>query len=381
MMGKENNNMKKLVTTIILIFSLPTALCSEETATAPEERPPVLFSLGVRFYGVSVMLGYRGLTAPPNPDTILWLIAGAGYDGENFFRDSSNHLYEGGGGFDDDDVGHAMLDGLFYPGVAQGFIYNDRLQCNLLEAFFFYKMKIGYVIDNPDKGELILASGLPDAAGFFQNSLLTGLSFNDLNKTDPHRTQQGVYAEVSAEWAPAFLFNTAYGRADFIRLNLTASGFLPVFDIDPRAELNKLSGYLGGFFAVDWCGGGYIPINVQQSFGGRSARAGLGGAVRGYEGDRFDGPFKAVLNAEFRLNLPQFKIIDVLTPGLFAFFDSGYYNYIYYDEQGFLFSTGIGVSIDVWKLMSLNFYIACDLSRPQLNGNWTSFVFTIYSHF
>jgi hypothetical protein len=381
--------MKRMMVVVLWAVVFPVMVFAEEAAPAAPpavvsgQRTPFLFNLGVRLLGADVGLGYRGLSAPEGPDTILWLIVGGGYEWLNYFRDPANRLYAGGGGFDPaEDPFYTRVNGRLDLGIAQGFIYHDRLKGNLLEAFAFYKMRVDYVLNDPAKDELILASGLPDAAGLFQNSLLVGLSYNDLDKTDPHRTQKGVSAEVSAEWGPSFLFNSAYGRADFFRLNLTARGFLPVFDIDPAAEFNSFSGYAGGFFAVDWSTGEDIPINVQQSFGGRSPRQGLGYAVRGYEDARFDGLFKAVLNLEFRVNLPQFKIIDVITPGVVAFFDSGYFNYLYYHEDGFLFSSGIGLFVDVWKFTTFTLYTVIDFSRPQMNGQyWVPVLFAFDAHF
>ena len=363
-------------------LAAPAAVSAQSESDASAARPPVLFDLGVRLLGADVYLGYRGLTVPPNPDTILWVALGGGYEWLNYFRDSANHLYTGGGGYSLDDVTYDRINGRFDLGIAQGMVWNERLKFNLLEAFLFYKMRVDYVVDNPSKNELILDSGLPDAAGLLQNSFLIGMSYNDLDKNDPHWKLSGVYAELSAEWAPEFFFNNSWGRADFIRLNLTAKGFLPLFDIDPSAEFNLLSAYLGGFFSVDWCGGTSIPINVQQSFGGLRGRQGLGYAVRGYEDARFDGLFKAVVNAEFRLNLPQFKIIDVFTPGIYVFFDSGYYNYIYYDEQGFLFSSGAGIYLNAWKLTTFTLYVVAPFNHPLIDGTtWVHIGIGLDAHF
>jgi hypothetical protein len=209
------------------------------------------------------------------------------------------------------------------------------------------------------------------------------LSYNDLDKTSPHRVYNGVYAETSLEWGPEFLFNDTWGRADFVRLNLTAKAFISLFDLEPKADVNVFSGYLGFFFAVDYCTGAYLPINIQQTIGGRHPRTALGYAVRGYEDTRFDSQFKTVLNIEYRMNLPAFKIIDSFTPGIFVFFDSGYFNYVYYPESGLLFSTGIGVYLNLWGLTTVNACTIFPLSRPRIDGSsyWVPFYIELDVHF
>jgi hypothetical protein len=380
---KEKFIMKNRIFLIGLLLLIP-ALWFAEDATPPAEAPaaardPFLFTWGVRILGADVGIGWRGLTQVPNPDTIIWLIVGGGYEWLNYFRTSSNQLYTG---TDTIVPGYSRIGGRLDLGLAQGFVWNEKLKFNLFEAFLFYRTRLDHVIDNPDVAELMIASGRPDALDLFQTSLFGGVSYNDLDTTDPHRNFRGLYAEASAEWGPEWLLNDLVGRADFIRLNLTAKYFLPVFDISPQTEMNQLSGFMGAFFGFDWCDGASIPANIQQTFGGRNPRYAMGYAVRGYEDTLFDGRLKAVLNVDFRVNLPQFKIIDVITPGLVAFFDSGYFNFLYYDEQGFLFSAGLGVFVNVWKLTSFTLYTIFDFTRPRADGAyWNYLNFQFDAHF
>jgi hypothetical protein len=367
--------MKRLRVIISVLF-LPCGLLSAGDA-------PLIVNFSIRNLGADVGLGWCGLTQDPNLDTVFWLIAGGGYEWPAYFRTPVNELYSGGGGFNPSiDPYYTKVNGRLDLGIAQGILSNERLKSSLLEAFVFYKMRLDYSLDDPLKNELILASGRVDAAGIFPNSLLFGLSYADLDKTDPHQTRRGLYAEASVEWGPEFLFNTFFGSADFVRLDFSAKGFLPLFNIDPQAELNLLSGYIGAFFAVDWSAGDDIPINIQQTFGGRSPRLGLGYAVRGYENARFDAPLKAVLNLELRLNGPQFTLIDVFTPGLAVFLDAGYYNYLYYQESGFLCSMGAGIFLNFWKLTSFSLYTVLDLTKPRADGMyWVPLLFSFNAHF
>ncbi len=348
------------------------------------ERDPLLFDLGLRLFGADIGLGFRGLTQVPNPDTVIWLYVGGGYEWLNYFRDPSNRLYSGDEGFNPStDPYYRRCNARLDLGIAQGFIFNNKLQINLLQAFLFYKTRVDYIIPDSSKNELIIASALPDAPGIFENSFLFGLDYNDLDKTSPHRLFSGFYVEATVNWGPEWLWNDLYGMADFVQLNATAKAFLPLFDIDPKTKLNILSGYIGLFFSVDYCTGRYLPINIQQIFGGLHPRYGLGYAVRGYEDTRFDGQFKSVLNIEYRMNLPAFKIIYSFTPGVFVFFDSGYYNFCYYPKDGFLFSTGIGVYLNIWNWTSLTLYTAFPLSQPLADGSgyWLPIAIEFNAHF
>jgi hypothetical protein len=374
--------MKNRMLTIVFFLIVPVLLFADDApqSPAPAARDPFLFTWGVRLLGADIGIGWRGLTQEPNPDTIIWVIAGGGYEWLNYFRLPDNQLYTGGGGYD---PAYTRICGRLDLGLAQGFVWNERLKHNLFEGYAFFRTRLDYMFNDPTVvNALVFASGRPDVPGLFQASLFAGVSYKDLDDTDPHRILNGFYGEASVEWGPQFLLNDLYGRADFVRLNLTARGFLPLFDIDPKAELNLFSGYLGAFLSVDWCDGAAVPANIQQTFGGRGYRYGLGYAVRGYEDGRFDGRFKAVLNLEFRLNLWQFKIIDTITPGLYAFVDSGYYNFIYYDEQGFLFSAGAGVFINVWSLTSLTAYVVMPFSHPGIDGvTWIHIGVGLDAHF
>ncbi|MBN2354218.1 MAG: hypothetical protein JXD23_16740 [Spirochaetales bacterium] len=374
--------MKNRLFALVLFFALPAALIADETPpdnTETPQRDPFLFTFGLRLLGADIGLGWRGLTKPPAPDTIIWLIAGGGYEWLNYFRLPDDTLYTGGGGYT---PSYTRACGRLDLGLAQGIVWNERLKFNLFEVYGFFRTRLDHAIDDPAVNELFLASGKPYEPDLFQASLFTGVSYNDLDKTDPHWKLNGLYVETSVEWGPQWLLNDLLGRSDFVRLNLTASGFLALFDANPDAELGTVSGYAGAFLSVDWCGGGAVPANIQQTLGGRGYRYAMGYAVRGYEDARFDGRFKAVLNLEFRLNLWQFKIIDTFTPGLYAFFDSGYYNFIYYPEQGFLFSTGAGVYLNVWRLTTLTAYVVMPLSHPMMDGvTWLHIGVGLDAHF
>jgi hypothetical protein len=228
---------------------------------------------------------------------------------------------------------------------------------------------------------MVLASAFPDRDQLLQNSLFAGLEWRDVDRRNRHRVLSGTAAELSAEWGPEFLANGLVGRADFLRLNLTARAFLPLFDLDAGASLNTLSAYACFFTAIDFATGESLPLNVREFIGGRSPRKGLGYAVRGLEDSRFDAPFKAVANAEIRFNLPA--VFDpALLPGVLLFFDAGYYHFVTRPENGFVFSTGGGFYISILDALNLTFTTQLLLNATRVTGEcWTPLFFTFMFHF
>lgn len=376
--------MKKTILIASLSLLLVPALLAQEAAPEPN---PWLFLPNLRIFGADLGVGYRTPADGSAPDTIFWIFLGGGYEWPTFYRDPNNHLYNGDfPGF------NPATSPLFTRvnlkidlGIAQGILFNDRINANLLEAFLFYRARYDATIDDAAANELIVASDRPDRMSLYQNSVIAGFSYNDLDLSDRHLIPNGWYAEISAEWGPDFIqtvWLNPEAKADFLRFDAQAKLFIPLFDLDPDAELNTFSGCFAGFASIDYSMGNNIPINIQQSFGGRFARSGLGGSVRGYELTRFDGLFKAVINLEARFNLWQFELIDVVTPGFVVFFDAGYYNFVYYPESGFLFSTGIGIFLNVWKFTSLSAYTVLVFDKPLATGGyWAPLVFSFAAHF
>ena len=198
------------------------------------------------------------------------------------------------------------IEGAWALGIDQGLAWNARTGTNLVEAFLFYRGRIDSNQIQP--GQLLYNSTLPDRAGIFLNTILTGFGFNGVLIDTRHKMKNGASAEVSAEWGPRFFLNGLDGDSDFLRLNATLRWFLPVFDIAPDRPVNLLSMYLGEFASVDYAIGfsAPVPLYIRQTFGGRYAQQpiGLGQQVRGVDAGAYDTNLKAVNNLELRLDLP-----------------------------------------------------------------------------
>ena len=204
-------------------------------------------------------------------------------------------------------------------------------------------------------------AGLPPITATLRGSVLTGLAWSTVVKAPLTRELSGVTAELAVEWGPSFLHNEVLGSAEFTRLTVKGSAFLPLLALPPRDGFNRFSLYLAGFSAIDWAYGPDVPIAVRQTTGGRSLRGAPGGSVRGYGSGRFDSTFKAITNLELRASLPSI-ILPSIIPGLVVFTDAGYFNDldsaspVESQDSGLLLSSGAGLSIDFFDLAALVFY-------------------------
>lgn len=360
-------------------------LCEAVSIGAQEpERSPVVLLPGLRLFGLDVDVGYRGLSPVPGVDTIFWATVGGGYETKTYYRNPADDSPLAAGDLSVDAATapfYQRVNGDWGLGISQGILWNPEIEANFLEAFFFYKGRYSQYVNEESTEQLLFESRLADRQGIFQNSFLGGLSLMGLVPDVRHKTIRGYYAEASAEWGPAFLGNTIFGRADFLRFNITAMGFLPIYDANPESFANVFSVYLGEFFSVDYVVGDSIPLNVRQTFGGRDPRTGLGGAVRGVDDGRYDTTFKAVNNVEVRMNLPAIVLPD-LVPGIVAYFDAGYYDFADYTKSGTVFSTGAGVYLNLLDLAYLAAYSNYLLNDTNLDGTqWTPFELEFGLHF
>jgi outer membrane protein assembly factor BamA len=347
-----------------------------------QAESPWAFDIDPRLLGVDVGVGYRGLALLPDVQTTFWLYLGGGYEGQHYYRDTTGGLLSPGeigasGSLPNADPSFNRIEGAWRLGIEQGFVWNDRTDTNLLEAFFFYRGR--YDLNQAAGGSLLAIAPLdilPDRDELILNTLQMGLGYDDLLFQKKHKTKDGIAAELTAEWGPAFLFNTVKGDSDFIRFNGTFQWFLPLYDLAPDQPANLLSVYLGEYFSIDYAiglNGSRVPLYIRQTFGGRNQLTGLGDSVRGVDKGGYDTNFKAFNSIELRANLPAIFLPD-LVPGMVAFLDMGVYDQvgepgISSPSPGFVAGTGVGVYIDVLDLGSLAAYVEYRLDAANAEGD------------
>jgi hypothetical protein len=145
-------------------------------------------------------------------------------------------------------------------------------------------------------------------------------------------------------------------------------GFFPFFGVVDEEGRHRFSCYGGARVAFDYLAGNKLPLHVLQSFGGRYPETGLGGAVRGSDPGRYGTRVKVVGNLELRGNLPSILWED-LVPGVLLYFDAGYYNDLDERFSGPLFSTGVGVFLDLFGLGELVVYSQCVINKKNVDGS------------
>ncbi len=279
----------------------------------------LLFKWDQRIWGLDLAFGWKGWDLFPGVDTVLWASVGGGYQASHYF-----------GAADDDTSVPANPDSVRYEnlnfdwrlGVAQGILYNPAQNRDLLELLLLYRGKYHDYFDPHN-----VLAGLPEQGGVLQHSLTAALVLDNTSVDKPSLNSRGLYAELSAQFAPQWLGNDALGRSDFWRLSLGLTGYQPVLD-SPVVSI-----YLAERVLFDRLFGDQVPISALGSIDvlkkvpiGANPRRALGGTLRGIWTNRYDGFVKLTNNFDVRLHFPALTLFKLATPVLVAFFDAGVYD-------------------------------------------------------
>jgi hypothetical protein len=343
-------------------------------AAGAEERSPYVLNAVLTDWGADVGVGYRGTPLFAGVDTILWVWGGGSMESMAYFRTPDGSLITGAApaGVDASrDPYYWRASGRWQLGLAQGLAADPRASEDLLEAFLYYRGRLDANLrDAAVPGQLVFLSSLPDRHGLLQSALLAGIRYNDVLADRVHKTRSGISAELSVEWGPPLPINLVIGSSDYLRVNATARGFLPLLALEPGRNLVSL--YLCDFLSLDWAFGRSVPLIIRQTFGGLDPRTGLGGALRGVDSGAFDTPLKAVNNLELRATFPALGLPD-LVPGLLLFWDAGAYGQagepVPDPLAGVLTSVGAGVFLDFFDLTSLTLYVQWRLTGVNADAS------------
>ena len=375
---------QKLLFLIIILyrFNLAFVHAVEQEGLNPDRSKsgPLIVKPMIDFYGAGVLLGYKGFNFIEGRDTIIWGGVGAFWKNTPFYRDFNDDLLTSGNttGMDlDEDLYFYRLNTSWTVGITQGILWNNNIKANLLDVSLFYRGRFDYHFENDEKDQVLFNQliNLPDIESIQQNTFITGLSLNNTYKSD--NVIRGFYSEASVEWGPSFMNKIA----DFVRLNFGFKGFITIVDIPTKTERN-FSIYLGNYFVVDWIAGDTIPLNIRQSIGGfGNQRYGLGGTVRAVDKTRYDSNLKIANCFDIRINLPIPMPLDIV-PGVILYFDSAYYNLMEGTDNGFLFSTGCGITFNLLDILQLTGYTGFYLNGENVDGKkWKPFIFSMKFHF
>lgn len=344
----------------------------DKIAAAINDGPdlgPFVLKPDPHWIGLSLSLGYRGLSPFQTVDTVLWIGLGLKFWERGYFRLPDGSVYDGNSSSVDPlrDIPFFSLDTHWKLGIVQGLIKREGEKKNWWEIFLFYRGIYDYYCKEDGSEKLFFLSGRPETAGLLLNSLFIGTSLDTVTRAETDKSYRGYYSEITFEWAPGWLANAVAGEADFMRLYVTAKGFIPLFHTFSDEGKHRFSLYGGARIAADLLYGSKIPLHALQSFGGRDPEIGLGKAVRGADSGRFGTKLKIVGNVELRGNLPAL-IWDDLIPGVLVYVDAGYYDNLDDTLSGPLCSTGIGLFLDFFGLGELIVYTQYLLNRTNVDG-------------
>jgi hypothetical protein len=284
----------------------------------PRLPEDLLFKWDVRIWGGDLAFGWKGWDIFSGVDTVLWASAGGGWQGERYFDGDDDTIVPA----DPNTVRYNYLNVDWRFGVAQGILFNPAQDRNLLELLLLYR---GKYQDYSDSNGVL--AGLPEQDGLLQHSLTAGFLLDNTLEDKASLNWRGVYAVISAEFAPAWLGNEALGASDFWRLCLGLIGYWPVVDTP------ALSIYLAERVLLDRLFGDQLPVSALGSIGalkqvpiGANPRRALGGTLRGVWGSRYDGLVKLTSNFDVRLHFPALTLFKLATPVAVAYFDAGLYD-------------------------------------------------------
>jgi hypothetical protein len=297
---------------IILFLMLPLASLFCDFFDDTEIGP------GIRFWGADLELRYKGLPLAAPLVTRWCVVFGGGYEQPGYYRNADGSLYTPPY---DSSTNLALYNRTEYQwglGIKQGILFDDRKKDNLLEGYLIYRGR--YDQEDSPAGSLVFASGLPDSDGIIQHSFTGGVFFDSVVVHPEQRKRTGVSADMSAEYAPAFL----NAIANFARFTFDLRSYLTILDLTPAdapPHTNVFNMYVCNRIVFDVLGGPVIPINARNTIGGRAMelRDGLGYSVRGFDDRRFDSFEKLIVNTDLRMNFPSFPF-DIV-PGAIVYFD------------------------------------------------------------
>lgn len=304
--------------------------------------------------GAGAALLYRLPRLFSGGDTILEEDIAAGWQSNYFYRNPDGTPYNGANEsptlFDQAEIVNSI-------GVRQGIGLQPQATQDSVEGFLFFRLHYDHNFASAgDPNPLVFQSSLPDRVEVLGNSVHIGMAYDSMENDAIHGTVDGTYAELSLEWGPRFLLN-ADGSSDFYRINGTVEYFRTLFRSPRTGERNFFSIYAADYLAVDYLGGGSIPIYAMESFGGRCPRTSVDTMiVRGFEPGRLDADLKVLNQLEIRICGPSVAGRDFV-PGIYAFVD-GAYCADRVDHPRIFASTGLGLFVDCFKLLNCTAYLA-----------------------
>ena len=331
--------------------------------------------------GGDVRLGFDYAGFLPGLDGSIYVAVGGGYERESVYRNGDGSTLESGFVKADDVISRFEI--AVEPGITQRL--SSEYPLDLVVGFrILYRQNVGFA-----DAEFASGAYFEDIEGVLANSFRAGVRLESVDKKKPHRDTEGIDAGAHLEFAPLFLGNRVYGRADFLRASAGVRMYVPLFDLSPERKLNLLNIIFANQTVIDWLTGESIPFREQAIVGGFYQKPALGGIVRGFEIRSKAALFKVSNNVEIRITGPA-VFVESLFPVVTLFVDAGFYSGFqtggYFEssidgQSAFLLSTGLNASINLLGISYLGYTIGLPLVGERADGAKVGTAITFGLHF
>lgn len=302
---------KMAVIAMSLLFILGAWLPAEEF------KPRFQFGLtSLRIAALGARFGIKDIEILPGAPSAAeaWLFGG--YLSDSYWRDADGRRLDPSDAGFSDRAYFGTWQGRSCVGLNLGILYSPEREKNSLSLDAYYIMNLRKNIDN---GAYLFSGAEPNRSGFWENSFFLGLNFDLVGEDKGWALLKGLYSSLSAEWAPGWEWNRIYGETDYLRLDGTLLGYLPL------ASSDSFCCYLADRFIADALFGQAIPYDQRYAanvgpYAYGSQLPGMGWAVRGIEAGRFDSNLKLINNFDVRFTFPSL-FGRVCVPEIAAMFD------------------------------------------------------------
>ena len=376
------------------MISLVPALYGQTTGTDNSENriekksEGIIIEPDINYWGMNADISVYGFEVFEDLSSRILISAGASFRGLGYYRDENDNFIEEDDGSRDiyGDFTQLRIHTNWGAGFYQGLIDNKGCRNDLIYTVLKYRGIREWNIEDSSRDQIIFDSIRPDKDGILLNSFIAALVYECVSEDSRSGNLKGFYSEISVERAPEWFFNDIEGDSDFIKYYGSFSFYIPAADFRDRNGETVSGIYLGDCFSADFVDGDKIPLIARQTMGSLHPKNGLGGTVRGFESRRFDGELKISNNLETRLTMPVmrtglFSGRMYIRPGIFTFFDSGYYDLLTGTDEGFLLSCGGGIFGDINGIIQAMAYLSFPLEGKRLDEKAMDFSLGLNLHF
>ncbi len=361
---------KRLLISIIFIMVLPFSLSAERSFFDDLEMSDLSFDFSQvgpiylpTYLGIT--FDYYGVNINPEVDTILFLDTYGGRRHNTYFYDNLENPMGAPSRFNEINYGNRF-------GIKQGLLWNNKTHRNMLSAYG--AISFNWSKFSPRDGDTNLIFSNPiflESQSYITNiELLTGLLYDDVF-TDFHGTRKGMEGEFYIGFQPFTWSGTAYKKGIPWNIGANYSAYLPLFDLTEEWEDLRFSGELMGRVAIDYLGNyKYASLSRRASSGGLYANSKLGGLIRGYELNSYDGDLAISLNTEFRMRGPQI-ILPNIHPFASIFMDMGYGFYLNNSvpkSSHYLLSLGFEAGLNILDLVQPGIRVSFPLTTTRMDS-------------